>query len=181
MPEVKEGGEFWFGKNGPPVLQGVILNLDGYINNQLNPGYNIRFALQLKSRRYIHPKEFFEYLSDYETEEILQLAKEYTIFMSESQYDFDKYRSSVFKIVQCAHLLAKSEGESIVSFQETRFYADNFCTLILLHSLSNKGIIKANYENFTVFGTDKPLFDIINNENKPAEPDESKPEEKPEN
>lgn len=179
MPEVKEGGEFWFGKNGPIILSGVKVDINQFVNNQLNPGYAIRFAQQLKTRKYIHPKEFFEYLSDYETEELLQLAKEYTIFYEESQHDFDKYKSSAYKIISCAALLAKAEGESIIPFSEVKLYSNIFCNLILLHSLSKKGIIKVNYENFTIFGTDRPLFDVINNENKPQEPD--KPEEKPEN
>lgn len=181
MPEVKEGGEFWFGKNGPPVLYGVSLDLKNFVNTQSNPGYFIRFAQQLIIRRYVHPKEFFEYLSDYETDELLEIAKECSIFYGQSQHDFDKYRSSAIQMTNGMLLLAKAEGESVVSFIQARLCCDIFCNLILLHNLSKKGIIKANYENFTVFGTTKPLFDVINNDNKPAEPDSPKSEEKPEN
>lgn len=177
MPEVKEGGEFWFGKNGPPVLFGIQVNLESVISNQQNSGFMIRFANQLKKRRYIHPREFFEYLSFYESKELFDTTNEASIFIKQSQSDFDKYRTSMNKIITCICLLAKAEGEPVLTVPQIYSYIENFAMLVILHKLHTEGTIKAKYENFTILGTDRPLFDTIIKDEKPEDKAEPEPPE----
>lgn len=176
MPEVKEGGEFWFGKNGPPFISGYKIDLDMVINDQKNPGYMIRFAQQLKRRTYIHPREFFEYLTKHEIEELLELSNQAVVFLRQSETDYDKYKGSASKILDCAALLAKAEGESVLPFEVMQIYCGNFMSLLAIHKFGYLGVVKPKYENFTVFGTNRELFDK-SDEGKDASKEEDKPKE----
>lgn len=176
MPEVKEGGEFWFGKNGPPVLEGFRILTDLVVNNQNNPGYMIRFANQLKKRRYIHPREFFEYLSKHELEELLEKSNEALIYLKKSQSDYDKFRASASVIFSCTALLLKAEGESTVPLHLMETYCANFMSLLAIHKFGYLGVVKPKYENFTVFGTDRELFDKKDDDSGAKETKETPPE-----
>lgn len=176
MPEVKEGGEFWFGKRGPPIVSGFMIDLDKVVANQQNLSCAIKFAEQLKKRTYIHPREFFDYLSKYEIEELVDLSTETMIYMKQSQSDFDKYKSSFHKIITCTALLIKAEGESVIPFNLMETYCINFISLLTIHKFGYLGVINPKYENFTVFGTHRELFDKTDDDSGKTETKEIPPE-----
>lgn len=146
----------------------TMLFLDKVIEKDDLPGFIIRFAVQLEKRSYVQPREFFEKLSDFESAELAFIVAGAISYLVRKDVDDQKHYKDLYLATLCASLLARAEGKIEIVNDDLEEFIGGIVDLTRIHMLHRKGTIVANYENFTIFETNRPLFTLKPDQNEQA-------------
>lgn len=146
----------------------TVLMLKTIIEKDDLPGFIVRFAVQLDKRSYVKPREFFEKLSDFESAELAIIVAGTINYLVREDVNDQKHYRDIYLATLCASLLARAEGKIEVENDDIDELLGGIIDLTRIHMLHRKGTVIANYENFTIFETTRPLFTL-----KPAQDEQA--------